>query len=294
MEQIRSGIADHRLSIGKDPMMERFGGNRNLKHTIFDDVRSGRIEEHRQLASNSFLPPGGDKPAPFVPAGQSTQMIVGATAENDLQLLSVTQQLYQKFDLKRVFFSAYVPLNEDSRLPSLDTAPPLLREHRLYQADWLLRFYGFHAEELLSTDRPNFNIMLDPKCDWALRHLELFPVEINRAGYAELLRVPGIGTKSAYRIVKSRRQRSLTFENLKKIGVVLKRAKYFITCNGKMMFHIPIEENFITRQLIGEDYKKSWEIDHPQTYEQLSLFDDQNFSSSPSAEDTCKSLSGQI
>ena len=294
MEQIRSGIADHRLSIGKDPMMERFGGNRSLKHTIFDDVRSGRIEEHRQLASNSFLPSATDKNAPFVPAGQSTQMIVGATAENDLQLLSVTQQLYQKFDLKRVFFSAYVPLNEDSRLPSLDTAPPLLREHRLYQADWLLRFYGFHAEELLSTDRPNFNIMLDPKCDWALRHLELFPVEINRASYADLLRVPGIGTKSAYRIVKSRRQRSLTFENLKKMGIVLKRAKYFITCNGKMMFHIPIEENFITRQLIGEDYKKSWEIDHPQTYEQLSLFDDKNFASAPSAEDTCKSLSGQI
>lgn len=274
--------------------MERFGGNRSLKHTIFDDVRSGRIGEHRQLASNSFLPPAKDKNAPFVPAGQSTQMIVGATAENDLQLLSVTQQLYQKFDLKLVFFSAYVPLNEDSRLPSLDTAPPLLREHRLYQADWLLRFYGFHAEELLSTDRPNFNIMLDPKCDWALRHLELFPVEINRASYADLLRVPGIGTKSAYRIVKSRRQRSLTFENLKKMGIVLKRAKYFITCNGKMMFHIPIEENFITRQLIGEDYKKSWEIDHPQTYEQLSLFDDKNFVSAPSAEDTCKSLSGQI
>ena len=138
----------------------------------------------------------------FVPAGQSTQMIIGATGESDLQLLSTTQKLYQQYDLKRVFYSAYVPLNEDSNLPALGTAPPLLREHRLYQADWLLRFYGFKADELLSVDRPNFNTMLDPKCDWALRHLDIYPVEINRASYDVLLRVPGIGTKSAFRIVK--------------------------------------------------------------------------------------------
>ena len=120
-------------------------------------------------------------------------MIIGATPENDYQLLQVTQSLYQQFDLKRVFFSAYVPLNEDSALPSLDTAPPLLREHRLYQADWLLRFYGFHAEDLLDPSRPNFNILLDPKCDWALRHLGLFPIEIQTASYEDLLKVPGLG-----------------------------------------------------------------------------------------------------
>ena len=158
----------------------------------------------------------------FVPAGQSTQMIIGATKENDYQLLSTSQLLYQQYDLKRVFYSAYIPVNEDSALPSRETKPPLLREHRLYQADWLLRFYGFQADELLDEAHPNFHAQLDPKCDWALRHMELFPVEINTAEYADLLRVPGIGPKSAMRIVKSRRSSHLSFEHLKKIGVVLK------------------------------------------------------------------------
>ena len=202
-------------------------------------------------------------------------MIIGATGESDLQLLSTTQKLYQQYDLKRVFYSAYVPLNEDSNLPALGTAPPLLREHRLYQADWLLR-------------------MLDPKCDWALRHLDIYPVEINRASYDVLLRVPGIGTKSAFRIVKARRHGTLNFEHLKKMGVVLKRAKYFITCSGKMMYRIPIEEDFITRQLIGEDAKQNWAIDHPQTYRQLSLFDDFNFQSEVTIEDSSKTLFGQM
>ena len=131
----------------------------------------------------------------FVPAGQSTQMIIGASGESDFHLLSLTQQLYQQYDMKRVFYSAYVPLNDDPELPAIGTAPPLLREHRLYQADWLLRYYGFKADELLSSDRPNFNTFVDPKCDWALRHLEYFPVEINQASYEQLLRVPGIGNK---------------------------------------------------------------------------------------------------
>ena len=217
-----------------------------------------------------------------------------ATGESDLQLLSTTQKLYQQYDLKRVFYSAYVPLNEDSNLPALGTAPPLLREHRLYQADWLLRFYGFKADELLSVDRPNFNTMLDPKCDWALRHLGIYPVEINRASYDVLLRVPGIGTKSAFRIVKARKHGTLNFEHLKQMGIVLKRAKYFITCSGKMMYRIPIEEDFITRQLIGEDGKQNWEIDHPQTYRQLSLFDDFNFQSEVTVEDSSKTLFGQM
>ena len=125
-------------------------------------------------------------------------MIIGAALpENDYELLKITQDMYQVFDLKRVFFSAYIPVNEDSALPSPDTPPPLLREHRLYQADWLLRYYGFQAEELLSPSKPNFNLFLDPKCDWALRHLELFLMEINSASYEDLLKVPGIGTKSA-------------------------------------------------------------------------------------------------
>lgn len=143
-------------------------------------------------------------------------------------------------------------------------------------------------------DRPNFNTMLDPKCDWALRHLDIYPVEINRASYDVLLRVPGIGTKSAFRIVKARKHGTLNFEHLKKMGIVLKRAKYFITCSGKMMYRIPIEEDFITRQLIGEDGKQNWEIDHPQTYRQLSLFDDFNFQSEVTVEDSSKTLFGQM
>ena len=210
----------------------------------------------------------------FVPAGQSTQMIVGASGEHDLHLLTAAQRLYQQYDLKRVFYSAYVPLNEDAALPAPDTPPPLLREHRLYQADWLLRYYGFRAEELLSTEKPDFNLSLDPKCDWALRHLELFPVEVNRASYGELLRVPGIGTKSAGRIIRARQQGSLTFENLKKMRIVLKRAMYFITCSGKMMYRIPIEEGYITRQLTCDNHRETWNAQNPNSYRQLSLFDD--------------------
>lgn len=169
----------------------------------------------------------------FVPAGHSTQMIIGATPDNDLKILRLTQALYRKYELKRVFFSAYIPLQSHTLLPSLDTKPPLLREHRLYQADWLLRFYGFDAEEILDDAHPDFNPVLDPKCNWAVNHMELFPVEINRVSYEMLLRVPGIGVKSAKRIVAARKTGSLDFSDLKRIGVVLKRAQYFLTLQGK-------------------------------------------------------------
>ena len=210
----------------------------------------------------------------FVPAGQSTQMIIGATPESDYQIMMVAESLYKKFDLKRVYYSAFVNVNEDKELPALPGGPPLLREHRLYQADWLLRFYGFEADELLSEQKPNFNVLLDPKADWALRHLELFPVEINRADYRMILRVPGIGVKSAQRIVRARRNGKLTFENLKKMGVVLKRALFFITCNGKMMYPTKIEEDYITRNLISNEKRLPIDRDGI-TYRQLSLFDDQ-------------------
>lgn len=210
----------------------------------------------------------------FVPAGQSTQMIIGATPETDYQILRVTEDLYKKFDLKRVFFSAFVPVNEDKDLPSIrDQGPPLLREHRLYQADWLLRFYHFEAEELLDEENQNFNVFLDPKCCWALRHLESFPVEINRADYYTLLRVPGIGYKSAGRIVKARRWGCIGFEDLKKMGVVLKRAVYFITCSGKMMYPVRIDEDTITRNLLNTKERLPEGADG-MTFRQLSLFDD--------------------
>lgn len=211
----------------------------------------------------------------FVPAGQSTQMIIGATNETDYQIMAVSEALYNQFELKRVFYSAFVNVNQDEDLPSLKEGPPLRREHRLYQADFLLRFYGFKADELLSESRPNFNELIDPKCDWAVRHLELFPVEINKADYYTLLRVPGIGTKSARRIIAARRHAKLGFEDIKKMGVVLKRALYFITCEGKMMYHIPIEENYITRQLVYSE--KPSQILLPDGgvthYEQMSIFD---------------------
>ncbi len=231
------------------------------------------IQNARQENQNDLVRYHG---APrFVPAGQSTQMIIGATPENDYQIISVAEKLYQKFDLKRVFYSAFVRVNDDAMLPALPQGPPLLREHRLYQADFLLRYYGFGAAELLSEQRPNFNIFLDPKCDWAVRHLEQFPVEINRADYQTLLRVPGIGVKSARRIVGARKSASLNFDDLKKIGVVLKRALYFITCSGRMMYRTKLEEDYIVRNMI--DAKENFPFTKDgMTYRQLSLFDTQN------------------
>ena len=213
----------------------------------------------------------------FAPAGQSTQMIVGATPDSDHRILTLTEGLYKKYKLKRVFFSAYTPVIEDSLLPALDSKPPLLREHRLYQADWLLRFYGFQAGELLDEKNPNFNPLLDPKCSWALNHREQFPVEINRAPYEMLLRVPGIGVRSAKRILKARRAGSLDFYALKKLGVVLKRAQFFITCGGKMLEGLKVGEHTLLRSLMsGQDQS----VLEPQV-EQLSLFHDRQLAALP-------------
>ena len=274
MNQMTQGIAFSRLVHGKSASMERHNGNRYLSGSIWGKKSLERHSLNTPSVTREFETAVTSSQNSFIPAGQSTQIIIGATAETDYQLLTTSQTLYQQYDLKRVFYSAYIPVNDDSALPTPDTAVPLLREHRLYQADWLLRFYGFQADELLSPQHPDFDTQLDPKCDWALRHLERFPVEINTASYETLLRVPGIGNKSAMRIVNARRYGSLDFCHLKKIGVVLKRAKYFITCSGSMMYRIPIEKDFITRQLIGEESKANWNIEHPEVYQQLSLFDD--------------------
>lgn len=223
----------------------------------------------------------------FAPAGQSTQMIIGATPDTDYQILNLTQGLYKKYGLKRVFFSAYIPTQTHELLPSIDTKPPLLREHRLYQADWLLRFYGFDASEILDEEHQDFNPFLDPKCNWAINHLELFPVEINKVDYAMLLRVPGIGVKSAKRIIIARKTGSLNFDGLKKIGVVLKRAQYFITCNGKMTQGLKFNNDSILRALVSQ---KDSQILPQNQFEQLSLLKSLN----PSKEDTIKCLTGQI
>lgn len=217
----------------------------------------------------------------FAPAGQSTQMIVGASPDTDYQILNLTEGLYRKYSLKRVFFSAYTPVVEDSLLPSLDSKPPLLREHRLYQADWLLRFYGFKANELLDEAAPNFNPLLDPKCSWAVNHREQFPVEINRAPYEMLLRVPGIGVRSAQRIVKARRAGALDFHALKKLGVVLKRAQFFITCKDKPLEGLKVSEHTLLRSLMSGEQLA---LQQPKV-EQLTLFDDFNLSALPAAGD---------
>ena len=207
------------------------------------------------------------KKAPaFVPAGQTTQMIVGASGESDLQILRLSSALYKKFSMKRVYFSAYVPINDDSRLPQIEK-PPVLRENRLYQADWLMRFYGFEASELLDESMPNFDPDYDPKIIWAVRHPEQFPVEINTASYQQLLRVPGLGVRCARRIVSARRISRLDFEDLLRMKVSLKRSQYFITCKGKY-YRIPDPKpDMILRALKPEARSP---------YEQLSLFSDWN------------------
>ncbi|MCW2278048.1 putative DNA modification/repair radical SAM protein [Heliophilum fasciatum] len=200
----------------------------------------------------------------FVPAGQSTQLIVGATTEDDRRICQLAEGLYRRFQLKRVYYSAYVPVVDNPKLPAL-TAPPLKREHRLYQADWLLRFYGFGADELLDPAQPYLDLDVDPKTGWALRNLHFFPLEINQADYAQLLRVPGIGVQSARRIVAARRMGTIHFEHLQRIGVVLRRARYFITCQGRYYGQAAFDAMAIRRKLVGTSTPAA-------AGEQLSLF----------------------
>ena len=191
----------------------------------------------------------------FVPAGQSTQMIVGASPEADGHIIRLSEELYNRFSLKRVYYSSYIPVNEDNLLPGVPE-PTFLREHRLYQADWLLRFYDFKASELLSVNQ-NFNLALDPKANYALNNMNLFPINIQTASYKLLLRVPGIGVRSAKRIVEARRFTNLRFEDLVKIGVVMKRAKYFIICRGKYFMDLKFKEETIKDYIIMDEKIKN-------------------------------------
>ena len=171
----------------------------------------------------------------FVPAGQTTQMIIGASGESDYSILTRSENLYKNFDLKRVYYSGYVPVNKSEILVSTQQAVPMIREHRLYQADWLLRFYNFRADEILNEKDPFVDPLLDPKTNWAIKNPHFFPIEINKATYKELLRVPGIGVTSAKRIVMTRKYSTIRYEHLKKLGIVIKRAKYFIVVNGEFL-----------------------------------------------------------
>jgi putative DNA modification/repair radical SAM protein len=229
--------------------------------TPMRQIQSRNRENKEELAKYRHAPK-------FAPAGQSTQMIIGATADSDFHILRLTQGLYDRYQLKRVFFSAYVPVVEHALLPSREIKPPLLREHRIYQADWLLRFYGFRADELLDEQNPDFDIRLDPKCTWALRHPEFFPVEVNTADYETLLRVPGVGVVSARRIISARRSGRLYADDLKRLGVVMKRAQYFLTANGKTAEGLRFSQDTLLHNLI---LAESPSLPQPEI-EQLSLF----------------------
>jgi putative DNA modification/repair radical SAM protein len=198
----------------------------------------------------------------FVPGGQSTQMIIGATPDNDKTILGMSQNLYERYNMKRVFFSAYIPVISSPNLPAISTMPPLVREHRLYQADWLMRFYYFHSEELFTETEQNLDLEFDPKMMYALRNINKFPIEINKASYEELLRIPGLGVTSAQRIMRERKNAELSYDSLRKMKTVLKRAKYFITVKGKYYGNVNFEPDRIKEELRQKEVQK-----------QLSIFD---------------------
>lgn len=277
----RMGLYADRMSVNielpSQESLRRLAPEKNKENILLPMRRiAGGIQENsRALTLYRHAPK-------FAPAGQSTQMIVGASPESDRTILTLSEALYGRFSLKRVFYSAYVPLNADRLLPPVGTPPPLLREHRLYQADWLLRFYGFKADELLDERHPNLDPGLDPKCNWAVGHLDQFPVDVNRAPYELLLRIPGVGVKSAGRILQARRQGALDFEALRKMGVVLKRAQHFTTCSGKPLIRLNLDNQAILTSILSDRATVLGE-----QAVQLSLLD-------PSEEDLQKCLTGQM
>ncbi len=264
----RLGLLADRLSVNielpSETALRALAPNKTKRAILapMEQIRDQVIESKAELVKYKDAPR-------FAPAGQSTQLIVGASGESDRHILNLTESLYDRYRLKRVFYSAYVPVVENTLLPSLDTKPPLLREHRLYQADWLLRFYGFRASELLGEDEPDFDPRLDPKCCWALRHPEQFPVEVNRADYETLLRVPGVGVVSAKRILVARRGGTLHADDLRKLGVVMKRAQYFLTCSGRLATPLRLSHAGIAANLMAVERAAL----PPEQGEQLSLFE---------------------
>lgn len=292
MRFIQNGIKDSRMYHGNSSMKNRMYIDEQAYYEQMAEIKdsTARLSEYHRSLRVATDCGKADKLAEkswesslsikrpdryYVPAGQSTQMIVGATGESDYQIISVAEAMYNRFDMKRVFYSAFVNVNMDESLPGIGQPPSLKREHRLYQADFLMRFYGFKAGELLSEDNQSFNDYIDPKCQWAVGHLECFPVEIMTADYYTLLRVPGIGTNSVRRIIKARKHAKLSFTDLKKMGVVLKRALYFITCDGRMMYNTKLDESYITRHLIYNERPDTMLLADNKscTYEQMSIFD---------------------
>ncbi len=253
------------IELPSERALQTFAPNKTKDSVLrpMAQIRDGIRENREDLTVYQHAPK-------FVPAGQSTQMIVGATPDTDFQILRLTEGLYKKFQLKRVFYSAYIPVGTHALLPK-NVPPPLLREHRLYQSDWLLRYYGFRVDEIVDEAHPQLDPLLDPKCGWALRHLDLFPVEVNRADRETLLRVPGLGVKSVQKILTVRRTGRLDFEDLRKMGVVLKRAQYFLTCSGKMREGVRLDQRFIYQNLTM-DARLHDPLPQDSAGEQLSLF----------------------
>lgn len=263
----RAGSFVDRMSVNVE-----LPSNDSLK-LLAPDKESKNIFTPMSLISKSIIQNNDDRKifrkAPlFVPGGQSTQMIVGATKETDLKILNLSENLYDKYKLKRVYYSAYVPVNSGKLLPEV-TQPPTLREHRLYQADWLLRLYGFNVNEILNDKNPNLDVNVDPKCLWALNNLDKFPMEINKASYETLIRIPGIGFRGARKIISARRLGPLTFEDLRKMNITLKRAVYFITCSGRYYGDIKFREDTLYRALSPN---VDLTADSEKPFEQLSFF----------------------
>jgi putative DNA modification/repair radical SAM protein len=265
----RLGALADRVSVNIELPSEeslRFLAPQKSKHSVLAPM-SHLSESIREAAASGK---GASRSLFFAPAGQSTQLIVGATGESDFRILRLSEGLYRRYFLKRVYYSAYVPVSDDRRLPAL-AAPPLLREHRLYQADWLLRFYGFHPEELLDETNPQLDAAVDPKVAWALRNLHLFPLEVNTAPYEMLLRVPGIGVTSAKRILTARKVRRLEEEHLRRLGVVLKRGRFFLLCNGRALAQ-PVGDPVRLRNLLCDRTKERTALRNEMRRRQLLLF----------------------
>ncbi len=265
MAQIRStrDVEEQTLAATGKPRRKRLPNHAREGLRLSSNGKSLTLRPHSSI---------GSRRRSFAPAGQSTQLIIGATPEDDNHILQLSHALYQRFDLKRVFFSAYMPMVEDKVLPERSTPVPLRREHRLYQADWLMRYYAFSADELATPSQPWLDLDIDPKLAWALRHIERFPLEIMDASLEELLRVPGIGPVGARRILAARKGALLSFDDLSRLKVTLKRARHFITCNGRRDEGCPLDAELIRGRVVEDARKRSYNRTRRMAEGQLSLF----------------------
>lgn len=251
----QAGLYADRLSVNieipSEQSLQKVAPEKNYREVLEPmSYLKTQIKEHKEEKKKHRKAPA------FASAGQSTQLVVGATPENDLQVLNLANDLYQKQSLKRVYYSGYIPIDTDNRIPILKS-PPLVRENRLYQSDWLLRFYGFSVHEIVNEQYPELDLEIDPKLAYALRHPHLFPIDVNTADYEMILRIPGVGVKSAKKIVQARRHGTLRAEHLRKIGIVMKRAKYFLKCGDRNYLHLDWKPENVRHQILHSQSKSN-------------------------------------